>query len=55
MSREDHDQILLMANGDIILNTESNGVMFITESKRKKDNEPLKFADFQAVINQSDR
>ena len=55
MSREDHDQILVMANGDIVLNTESNGVMFITKSKRNKDNEPLSFADFETVINQSDR
>ena len=52
MSKEDHDQILVMANGDIILNTEYNGVMIIEKNKLNKDNEPLSFTDFGKVANE---
>ena len=50
MSIEDHDQIIVLTNGDIIFNTEQNGLMLTKKSKIITDNESLSFADFEPVI-----
>ena len=55
MSIEDHDQIIVLTNGDIIFNTEMHGLMLTKKSKISKDNEALSFADFEPVMNQPDR
>ena len=55
MSREDHDQIRVMANGDIVLNTEQRGVIFINKSELNEENELVSVEAFKTVIDQPDR
>ena len=43
-----------MINGDIILNTENNGVMFFNKSKLIEHHEQLSLTDLETVIDQRD-
>ena len=55
MAREDHNQIQVMPNGDIILNTENHGVMFFNKSKLiDEQHEQLSLTDLETVIDQRD-
>ena len=53
MIRVDQNQIQVMANGDIVLNTEGHGVMYFKQSKLSLEDGVLRLADLQSLDDQN--